>query len=191
MGLHHCEADVVGACQVVTTGRGLELSTLQKQLDQQQSQIDKILKSLSKIESVLNQSASHSHNPNYQFTTEGLPICVYCHKPGHVLCQCRQGTRPRTSRVPSPQPDEHPAPAGHSSMLSSKYANDLSNTGPFKQPLSVLNVSRPLIVEVEMGNQGEVPVRYWVHDPQSLSQFLKILSNTGVHLRLCHVGGWL
>lgn len=160
VGFHHGEVDVnvEGACRAVTAGKGLELSTLQKQLDQQQSQIDKILKSLSKIESVLNQPASRSHNPNYQFTTEGLPICLRCRKPGHVLRQCRQGPRPRTSSMPNLQPEENPAPtiAGPSGMHSSECGNDPSSTGPFKQPLPVSNAPKPLIgscpvVEVEMG----------------------------------------
>lgn len=160
VGLHHCEIDVnvEGACRVVTAGKGLELSTLQKQLDQQQSQIDTILKSLSIIESVLNHSATRFHNPNYQFTTEGLPICLRCRKPGHVLRQCRQGARPRTSSLPNPQSEDNSAPtvAGASGMHRSEPDGVLSNASSFKQPLPVSNISKPLlgscpVVEVVMG----------------------------------------
>ncbi len=86
-GLHHCgvDVDVEGACYAVGAGTRSELSVLQEQFNKQQQQIESIIKSLSKLESVLDQPASRPHKPNYQFTTEGLPICLRSRKPGHVL----------------------------------------------------------------------------------------------------------
>ena len=112
-GLHHCGVDVnfEGACHTVRVGKGSEFSILQEQLNEQQLQIETIITSLSKMKSVLDQAGSRSRNPSYQFTTEGLPICLRCWKPGHVLRQCRQGPKQQTSSMPGVHPDSNPAPA--------------------------------------------------------------------------------
>lgn len=89
VGLNHIEVDdVEGVCHAVGVGRGYECSVLQEQVKKQQLQIESIIKSLSKLGSVL-EFVSHSNKPNYQFTPEGLPFFLRCQKPGHVLCQCR------------------------------------------------------------------------------------------------------
>ncbi len=117
VGLYHQGADfnVDGACNSMGGGKGFDLSVLQEQLLKQQSQIDSILQSLAKIQSVLDQSVFCAPNTNYQFTAEGLPICLRCRKPGHALRQCRQGQRPRAAS-PSTDSNATPAAAGPSDM---------------------------------------------------------------------------
>ncbi len=97
------------------TGKELDLSALQEQFHKQQLQIDSILQSLAQIQSALDHSNSRALNSNYQFTAEGLPICLRCHKPGHVLRQCRQGPRPRATS-PSVDTNATPAATGPSGM---------------------------------------------------------------------------
>lgn len=117
VGLYHQGADfnVEGACNSMGTGKGFDLSALQEQLHKQQLQINSILQSLAKIQSVLDQSASRPLNSNYQFTAEGLPICLRCCKPGHILRQCRQGPRPQATS-PSVETNANPAATGPSGM---------------------------------------------------------------------------
>ena len=159
--LHHCgiDVDVEGSCRAVGVGKGPELSVLQEQFKHQQSQIDSIMTSLSKIERALGQPAARPYKPNLQFTPEGLPICLRCQKPGHVLRQCRQGQRPRSSSVPSAQPEPDSAAEGPSGMgfVQSTNVSDetISNAQPTQFPPS-LDTVRQLIgrcpeVEVEMG----------------------------------------
>lgn len=116
-GLYHQSVDfnVEGSCNLMGTGKGLDLSALQEQFHKQQMQIDSILQSLAKIQSVLDHSTSRASNSNYQFTAEGMSICLRCHKPGHVLRQCRQGPRPRAAS-PSIDTNATPAATGPSGM---------------------------------------------------------------------------
>lgn len=157
-GLYHCGVDinVEGVCHAVGAGKGTEVSVLQEQLNQQQLQINKILQSLSKIESVLSQSTARPHNPNFQFTPEGQPICLRCRKPGHVLRQCRQGPRPRTASLPNVQSEENPAVTGQSGMHHIDPSTVMNTPSPSNQVLPPLNKSISLVgkcpvVEVKMG----------------------------------------
>ncbi len=97
------------------TGKGLDLSVLKEQFHKPQLQIDSILQSVAKVQSVLNHSTSLAPSFNYQFLAEGLPICLRCHKPGHVLRQCRQGPRPRAVS-PSVETNATPVATGPSGM---------------------------------------------------------------------------
>jgi len=113
------------------------------------------------METVLDQPVSRVNKANYQFTADGLPICLRCRKPGHVLRQCRQGQRPQASSVPSDRPEYNPAPAAVISsgmgFAEESIANDhIVNDGHPKQAPPLANNLRPLIgtchvVEVQMG----------------------------------------
>ena len=160
-GLHHCGVDVEGSCHALGVGKGSEFSALQEQFKRQQSQIDNIMQSLSKIERALDQPAGRPFKPNRQFTPEGLPICLRCQKPGHVLRQCRQGQRPRTSSMPSMQPESDPAPSavgpsGMGFVNSANVSNETTCNAQHSQFPPFSNAAQQLIgkcpeVEVEMG----------------------------------------
>lgn len=90
----------------VTPGPDADTQALRKDVDLIKRQVGGITQQINKLHAVIGAQGPSApprkkNNSKYQFTSDGLPICVKCGQPGHVIRECR-ANRPRREKESRP-----------------------------------------------------------------------------------------
>ncbi len=88
---------------VVAVSESAETASLRKDVDKINCHMTRMTKQVTKLCSQLESRHPRSSGrprqgtqPNrYKFTADGVPICVHCNKPAHVIRECKEGRRPK------------------------------------------------------------------------------------------------